>query len=132
MKLFAKYNRINVISTVIIFLLGCLAFSFLLQYVLINQIDEDLKIEKNEIINYVNKFNHLPTVIEVRDQYTTIKPVNQPAQIDHEIFTIKVPDVDGHKNELRRSIQFNVRANNAWYFVNVSKSLVVQISLLKL
>ena len=49
MKLFTKYNRINVLSTIIIFLLGCIAFSVLLRYVIINQIDEDLKIEKNEI-----------------------------------------------------------------------------------
>lgn len=131
MKLFAKYNRINIISTVIIFLLGCVAFSFLLRYVIINQIDEDLKIEKNEIINYVQKFNRLPAVIEVHDQYTDIKPVNQPAQIVHEIYTIKVPYASRRKTELRRIIQFNLHINNAWYFVNVSKSLAGTDKLIK-
>ena len=57
MKLFVKYNRINVISTIIIFLLGSLAFGFLLHYIIIQQIDEDLKIEENEIITYVKKIN---------------------------------------------------------------------------
>jgi signal transduction histidine kinase len=123
LKLFTKYNRINVISTIIIFLLGCIAFSFLLRYVIISQIDEDLKIEKNEIINYVNRFNHLPAVIEVRDQYTTYKPVEKPQQIIHKIYANKVYDRAEHKKELRRIIEFNVQVNNSWYLVNVSKSL---------
>jgi signal transduction histidine kinase len=59
----------------------------------------------------------------VRDQYTNYKPVNVPKQIDQEIFTNKVYDSSLHKNELRRIIQFNIQADNAWYFVNVSKSL---------
>ena len=89
MKLFAKYNRINVISTVIIFLLGCIAFSMLLRYVIINQIDEDLKIEKNEIITYVNRFGHLPSVIEVHDQYTTYKIIPKPQTSINKIYTHK-------------------------------------------
>jgi signal transduction histidine kinase len=123
LKLFAKYNRINVISTIIIFLLGSIAFSFLLRYVIISQIDEDLKIEKNEIINYVSRFNHLPAVIEVRDQYTNYKYVEKPQHVGHEIYTTKVYDTSRHKNELRRIIQFNLQVDTAWYFVNVSKSL---------
>lgn len=123
MKLFTKYNRINVISTIIIFLLGCIAFSFLLRYVIISQLDEDLKIEKNEIINYVNRFNHLPAVIEVHDQYTTYKPVDKPQQIFHTIYTNKIYNTDEHKKELRRIIEFNVQVSNGWYFVSVSKSL---------
>ena len=43
MKLFAKYNRINVVSTIIIFLLGSIAFALLLRYVIFTQIDEDLR-----------------------------------------------------------------------------------------
>ena len=44
MKLFTRYNRINLLSTVIIFLLASGAFYFLLRYVLIAQVDEDLKL----------------------------------------------------------------------------------------
>ena len=87
MKLFAKYNRINVLSTVIIFLIGCVAFSALLRYVIINQIDEDLKIEKNEIVTYVNQNGHLPGVIEVHDQYTTYKEINSPQMSGNKIYT---------------------------------------------
>lgn len=123
MKLFAKYNRINVLSTVIIFLIGCAAFSFLLRYVIINQIDEDLKIEKNEILTYVKTNNHLPTVVEVKDQYTTYALIKKPVNATNKVFTNKVYDKEEHEQELRRTIRFTININNDLYMVNVSKSL---------
>lgn len=123
MKLFSKYNRINVISTVIIFLLGSLAFGFLLRYVIISQVDEDLKIEKNEVITYLKRNNHLPSIIEVRDQYTTYTTIEKPQQTSDKIYTHKAFDKDEHEKELQRTIEFTIYANNSWYLVNVSKSL---------
>ena len=123
MKLFTKYNRINVISTVIIFLLGCAAFSMLLRYVIISQVDEDLKIEKNEVLTYVKNFKQLPAVVEVNDQYTVYTRVNKPVIEINKIFTNKVVDKDQHQRELRRTIEFDLPVNNIWYLVSVSKSL---------
>jgi signal transduction histidine kinase len=123
MKLFAKYNRINLISTVIIFLLGCVAFSLLIRYVIINQVDEDLKIEKNEIVTYIKRFNQMPSVVEAHDQYTTYKTIEKPVTEVKEIFTSREYNKDEHEKELRRIIEFNININNNWYLVSVSKSL---------
>jgi signal transduction histidine kinase len=123
MKLFAKYNRINVASTVIIFLLGCLAFSLLIRYVVLKQVDEDLKIEKNEIINYINKYKSLPAVVEVHDQYTTYLQIPRQQTTGTNIFTHKAFDSIEHKKERQRTIEFNINVSNNWYKVSVSKSL---------
>lgn len=123
MKLFAKYNRINIIATIIIFLLGCVAFSLLLRYVIINQVDDDLKIEKNEILTYVKHNNRLPAIIEVHDQYTTYKTISAQSLFHDKIYTHKAYDVAEHEKELMRSIDFNIHINNVWYLVSVSKSL---------
>lgn len=123
MKLFAKYNRINVVSTVIIFLLGCLAFSLLIRYVVLKQVDEDLKIEKNEIITYVNKYNSLPAVVEVHDQYTTYQQIPGQQTTETQIFTHNAYDAIEHEKELQRTIGFDIHASNSWYKVSVSKSL---------
>ena len=123
MKLFAKYNRINVLSTIIIFLLGSIAFTFLLRYVIISQIDEDLNIEKNEIVTYVRNFHHLPAIIEVHDQYTTYKAVATPKQTNIRIHTRKNYDAEEKEKELVRTIEFYVNADGGWYLVSVSKSL---------
>src|SRR5215471_12005997 len=123
MKLFAKYNRINVVSTVIIFLLGCLAFSLLIRYVVINQVDEDLKIEKNEIVTYINKYDRLPAVVEVHDQYTTYRQIPEQQTTGTKIFTHSGYDAVEHEKELQRTIGFNIDVAGTWYEVKVSKSL---------
>ena len=53
MKLFTKYNRINITATILIFLAGSVAFYFVLDYVLIRQLDATLRSEKQEISEYV-------------------------------------------------------------------------------
>lgn len=123
MRLFTKYNRINLISTIIIFLLSSLTYTFLLRYIFISQVDKDLKIEKNEIITYVKRNNHLPAIIEVRDQYTTYQIINKSSSNNYKIYTRKTFDAFEHEKELSRTIEFNIYAGNAWYLVNVSKSL---------
>ena len=54
MKLFTRYNRINLLTTIVIFLLSAAAFYFAIRYILINQVDNDLRIEEREIETYVN------------------------------------------------------------------------------
>jgi signal transduction histidine kinase len=103
--------------------MGCLAFSLLLRYVIIRQIDEDLKIEKNEITTYVNRFKHLPSVVEVHDQYITYQPVISSDKQAERIFTQEVLNKQEHEKELRRTIEFNIEAAGDWYLVSVSKSL---------
>ncbi|MEP6846484.1 MAG: HAMP domain-containing sensor histidine kinase [Panacibacter sp.] len=124
MKLLAKYNRINLISTVIIFLLASIAFALLLRYVLISQVDDDLRIEQNEITTYIGEYKRLPEVIKVRDQQTTYTPVEEkPSDNKHHFYTSTVYNKHEHEEELMRFINFNVQVDGQWYGVTVSKSL---------
>lgn len=77
MKLFAKYNRINLFATVIIFLLSAVAFYFSLQYVLISQLDDSLETEKSEIEKYVAEHKALPEIFAIKDQQIAYTPVEQ-------------------------------------------------------
>src|SRR5206468_10514910 len=78
MKLFTKYSRINVLATISIFLIASATYYFTLHYVLINQIDEDLKIEEREIVTYTREHNRLPESISVKDQMINYQAVNTP------------------------------------------------------
>ncbi len=73
MKLFTQYLRINLVVTLFIFVLASMAFYFLLWYVSIHQVDEDLKIEQREIQSYVNKYNRSPEPANVKDQNVSIE-----------------------------------------------------------
>ena len=121
MKLFAKYNRINLLSVVIIFLIASIAFSFLIRYVVINGIDEDLRIEKNEVLSYVRTYGTLPAVVEVHDQNTSYREVEKPPVEKQYIYTKK--ERNETDEELVRVIQFGVTLKNKNYLVTVSKSL---------
>ena len=123
MKLFTTYSRINLLSTVVIFLLASIAFSFLLRYVVISQIDEDLRIEKNEVLSYINKFHSLPALVEVHDQYTHYQLVSKLPREYHHIHTRRIHDSIDKDDEWERTISFGAAVNDKLYLITVSKSL---------
>lgn len=121
MKLFTKYSRINVLATIAIFLIASAAYYFTLNYVLIHQIDEDLKIEERETTMYVKEHNRLPENISVRDQLVKYIPVKGPSKTY--FTTISFPDPQEKNQEQFRQVSFTLKATNLWYQITISKSL---------
>jgi signal transduction histidine kinase len=120
MKLFTRYFRINLLATLVIFLLASIAYYFLLWYVMIYQVDEDLKIEQREIENYVSRYNRAPEAVSVKDQRIS----NEPTAIKertHFFQTIHSPDA--HEKEDFRQISFTLPVGSRWMLFKVSKSL---------
>ena len=74
MKLFTKYTRVNLLATIIIFLLSVVAFYFAIRFIVIDQVDSDLRIEEREIETYVKEHNALPEPIPVKDQKISYSP----------------------------------------------------------
>src|SRR3954471_15911092 len=97
MNLFTRYFRINLLATVIIFILASLAFYFLLWYVSLAQMDEDLKIEQREIETYVKKYNHPPEPISVKDQNISFT-VSDIRNTYRKFGTISSPDPSEREN----------------------------------
>jgi len=120
MNLFTRYFRINLLATLIIFTLASLAFFFLLRYITIGQMDEDLKIEQREIQTYVAKYNRPPEPITVKDQIVSFEAsgIRQPYR---KFSTIRSPKTD--EQEDFRQISFTVPVNNQWFLFSVAKSL---------
>jgi len=121
MKLLARYNRINLVASVLIFLLASVAFYFLLRYVLIRQVDDDLIIEQHEIELYVAKYNRLPETLPVNDQQISFAPAHDIKA--RRSFTSASSKDHHHKEEPVRQLKFNIQASNQWYQAIVSKSL---------
>lgn len=119
MKLLTKYSRINLVASVMIFLLAGVAFYFSLHYVLLKQVDEDLKTEKHEIESSVQRYGKLPDIILLDDQITTYKETNDLSDAVN-ISSLKIP---GQDDDLFRQITFSIKAENKIYRVQVSKSL---------
>jgi signal transduction histidine kinase len=119
MKLFARYNRTNLAATIIIFLLASIAFSFLIQYVLLHQVDDNLKIEKREIRSYVGKFGKLPESVQVKHESISFQPADDT--VKERLVTIK--SEDRNEDEPMRELTFGVHLNDRWYKAIVRTSL---------
>ena len=120
MKLFTRYFRINLLATLLIFLLASIAFYFLLWYVMIAQVDEDLKIEQREIETYVSRYRRPPESITVKDQRISHEPAVTRKKIQ-EFSTIKAKDM--HEGADFRQIRFTLPVGDQWLLFKVSKSL---------
>jgi signal transduction histidine kinase len=131
MKLLAKYNRINILATIGIFLLGSIAFYFVLRHILIRQLDESLESEKEEIVQYVQQFNQLPLAIQTADQQVDYRQTNEFGSKKKFISLNKFNPVEKHK-ESYRELHFTINANKQFYEVTVSKSQTATEDLIQL
>jgi len=120
MKLFTQYLRVNLVVTLLIFVLASLAFYLLLWYVTIRQVDEDLKIEQREIQSYVKKYNRPPEPLNVKDQTVSFE-ISAITTAYRKFSTVPSPD-KGQTEEFRQ-LSFTVLVNNQWLLFKVSKSL---------
>ena len=120
MKLFTRYFRINLLATLLIFLLASIAFYFLLWYVMIAQVDEDLKIEQREIETYVSKYQRPPEPITVKDQRISYETTATRKKLQG-FRTIKALYIHEHPDF--REISFTLPVGNQWLAFRVSKSL---------
>ncbi len=127
MKLFDKYNRLNITATILTFLVGSCTFYFLLHYIFIDQLDETLQTEQQEILAYVKVHNELPEIIPTKDQYISYGPAIGNVNTSF----LNVKNNYDKEDEDEREIQFTVLAGGKNYLVKVDKPLEETESLLK-
>ncbi|GAA4740121.1 sensor histidine kinase [Flavisolibacter ginsenosidimutans] len=121
MKLFTRYNRINLVANIAVFLVASVAFYFSIRYVLVHQIDEDLQIEEDEITAFVHEHNRLPESFSVSDQVIYFIPVSQPVQ--RRFSTVTMTDKEDRKKEDYRRLVFGISTTGQNHQAVVSKSL---------
>ena len=130
MKLLSSYTRINLLATILILLVSSVAYYFLLSITLVNQIDEDLKIEEAEIRNYNSRFGHLPANLSVNDQYIEYTVIKTPL-VNKVYSTVDMVDVSKKDSGKFRQLAFGISSSGENYKVIVSKSLEETDSLVR-
>ncbi|HEY4322926.1 MAG TPA: HAMP domain-containing sensor histidine kinase [Mucilaginibacter sp.] len=71
MKLSARYNRVNLITTILVLLITGIIYYQAISLILTNQKDRELIVEENEIFEYVKLNHQLPQTFESNDQQIT-------------------------------------------------------------
>jgi signal transduction histidine kinase len=131
MKLFTRYNRINILASVLIFVCGCIAFYFVLNYILTRQLDEILETERSEIVQYAAQYNKLPAIINTNDKQVYFKEVATP--VAHDVYSSqKIWNAHERENELMRTLLFGVAVKDKYVEVTALASQESQEELLQL
>jgi signal transduction histidine kinase len=120
MNLFSRYSRVNFLASTLAFLMGSIAYYFIIRYVLIRQLDDTLKIEEAEILDVVKTHDRLPQPANYRDQQIRFTPAAAPVRRVF-INTDWVEPRHGER-EAFRELLFSVVAGGQRYTVSVGKS----------
>jgi len=131
MKLFTRYSRINITATICVFVLGSIAFYFVLQYVLLRQLNETLRSEQQEISGYISLHDTLPEFENTRHQWVTLQPT-QLTSYQRSVRSVLSFNPDEHEDEWIRELTFLATAGRRNYLVTVHKSEAETDDLLKL
>lgn len=131
MKLFTRYNRINIAATIFIFIVGSVAFYFVLHYILIKQLDETLHSEQQEINEYTEVHKQLPEIENTKHQWITIQPVKYPLS-KRKISSYEKYNSAEKEWESVRQLNFPLLVNNQYYTIAVNRSEVEMEDILKL
>ena len=131
MKLFTKYNRINITATIFTFVLGSIAFYFVLDYVLSRQLKETLRSEQFEIIHFAEQHNALPEIQNTRHQWITIEKsseiIARPLFKNSNFYNPREKE-----NESVKQLFFSIQVAGQNYLITVNKSEAETEDLLKL
>ena len=131
MKLFTKYNRVNITATIFTFVLGSIAFYFVLDYVLTRQLKETLRSEQFEIIHYVEEHHALPEIQNTRHQWITVERsteiLKRPLFKNSNFYNEKEKE-----NESIKQLLFSINVAGQNYLITVNKSEAETEDLLKL
>lgn len=131
MKLFTRYNRFNTAITIFIFVAGSIAFYFVLHFVLIRQLDETLRVEQQEVVDFVKSQRKLPALQNTRTQWITITPASD-SLTKNTITSLTVYSPKDEEPLTVRQLSFSVSTNGQWFLVRVNKSETETEDLLQL
>ena len=131
MKLFTKYNRINIAITILTFVVGSIAFYFVLHYVLVRQLDETLRGEQQEVVDYVKAHDQLPVIQNTKHQWITVAASPETIMKPKARSILSYNKTEDEK-EFIRQLAFSVTVGQQVYLITVNKSETETEDLLQL
>ena len=120
MKLFAKYNRVNIVATVVVLVIGGICYYLILHFVLLKQLDNDLNAEEQEIKNYILLNHLLPVPTNTKEQEIIFK--ESTSAIKRKIESKKIYKKEDDEYEICRILFFAVNVSGKNYNVYISQS----------
>jgi signal transduction histidine kinase len=144
MKLQARYNYVNLATTVVVLLITGIIYYQAISWILTWQKDKDLRDEEQEIFEYVTLNHHLPQTFETNDEHISFFTADSGSVKREFINTVyfKKWDRNDHLHQKRhrgdgryepgRGLVTSVTAGNRYYKVLIVESVVENEDLIQL
>lgn len=120
MKLISKYNRVNILATISVLLIGSIFYYLIIRFVLVKQLDNTLRVEEAEIIEFINNTHRLPEPSRFRDQITIFTP--QTVIPERRFLNVRMHEPRHKGHGIFRKLVFPVLLNGQYYSASVLKS----------
>jgi len=131
MKLIAKYNRVTIPIIIVILLISSIGYYFILQRILIYQVDKDLRIEQKEIIQHIKETGQLPETSDYKDQQISFR-LAKLTEFKDIYSTENYYNKKADETESFRRIDFLVKQGGKYFVASVKKSQQETQDILKL
>lgn len=131
MKLLNKYSRVHIITACIVLLVSSVAYYFIIRSVLLEQIDKDLKVEEEEIRDFIKVNNSLPEASDYKHQQIRFEIWKDKRKV-RQIRDTTEYDVNEKEYIAYRHLSFPIYVNGVTYKASVYKSVVETEDLLTL
>jgi signal transduction histidine kinase len=140
MKLLARYNRVTLITTIVVMLITGVVYYQAISLILTGFVDKDLAVEENEVFEYVELNHKLPQVFESNDQQISFQEAKPGTVERHFINTVYKRSEDDHQRrrhhreeyETGRGLITSVAVGDKFYRVQIVESSVETEDLIKL
>ena len=121
MKLFARYNRINLALTGLLLVLSALAYYFVINRILVHELDEDLHDYRQKIKTYVQKSGKFPELGAMEDLLVKYEPDSSVSGAAY--MMIDQTDPEEKRVERFRQLVYSQQASGVTYKVTIAKPL---------
>lgn len=132
MKLAQKYNRANIITSLVILILSGGVYYFAIHFILTNKLDDDLKIEEEEILAYAAKYNKPPLPGDYKDQKVSFVLLKKDDPGERYYINSWYYNDDEKETEPGRSLITTIEAAGRKYKVTITKSSLEAEDLVRL
>ncbi|MBB6236420.1 signal transduction histidine kinase [Pedobacter sp. AK013] len=131
MKLANRYNRVNILTSIVVFAITGLIYYVVIHFILTEKLDRDLVVEENEIRQYVSTYHKLPLPASYLDQKIAYKNLSGHVP-EREFLYTRYYNPKERENEPGRSLITVVHLNGKAVEVTITKSRVESEDLVRI
>ncbi|TDO24206.1 sensor histidine kinase [Pedobacter duraquae] len=132
MKLSARYNRVNILTSIFVLVITGVLYYLFIHLILTNKLDRDLAVEENEIRQYTSTYQKLPLPASYLDQQVSYKKLLANAPVVRDFSYTTYVDPKEKETEPGRSLVTSVRLNGKLIEVTITKSRVESEDLVRI